>query len=528
MSGAISLQPRKSGVEVHAAHTSTGLAPTIFGEFADVAGRRPAYIIGFTIYIGACIGCALQDSFATLFILRCLQSTGSSGTIALASGVGADVATSAERGKYMGWIVSGAMVAPAMGPVLGGILSQFLGWRSIFWFLVISAGIYMIPLIIAFPETGRNVVGNGSIPPPRWNMSLLNYLAWRREEKARLNAPNNELKRTISRQSLRSARSALASKRKLCFPNPFNVLKVIAEKDVGLLLAYNSLVYTSFYDLIASLPYLFKEIYQFNDLQIGLAFIPFGVGCFIAPILNGRLLDWNFRRVAKQAGIPVDKKKQNTMRGFPIERARFQVALPLVIIGNAALLCYGWVVEVEAPLPAPLVLTFITGLTITGSFNVMSVTLVDYYPSSPSTATAANNLCRCLLGAAGTAVIIEMINGMGRGWCFTFIAAVVALCTPILGVLMRYGPKWREERWVRDEKARVKRREQKREGEGGEKGQTGASMTGQEKTEAGNLEAVERQSHLEEEVYEHTSDTKEVQQNRKKDGEENNTRDEDM
>ena len=84
--------------------------------------------------------------------------------------------------------------------------------------------------------------------------------------------------------------------------------------------------------------------------------------------------------------------------------------------------------------------------------KVMSTMLVDLYPSSPATATAANNLVRCLMGAAGTAVIIQMINGMGRGWCFTFIAAVIFFTSPLLWVELKWGPKWREQRRVRVEK----------------------------------------------------------------------------
>ena len=84
--------------------------------------------------------------------------------------------------------------------------------------------------------------------------------------------------------------------------------------------------------------------------------------------------------------------------------------------------------------------------------KVMSTMLVDLYPSSPATATAANNLVRCLVGAAGTAVIIQMINGMGRGWCFTFIAAVIFFTSPLLWVELKWGPKWREQRRVRVEK----------------------------------------------------------------------------
>ena len=46
------------------------------GDFADRTGRRPAYIICFIIYIASNIGLALQDSYAALIVLRCLQSSG--------------------------------------------------------------------------------------------------------------------------------------------------------------------------------------------------------------------------------------------------------------------------------------------------------------------------------------------------------------------------------------------------------------------------------------------------------------------
>lgn len=72
----------------------------------NYSGRRPAYIIGFIIYIGANIGLALQSSYAALFVLRCVQSSGSSATIALGNGVVADIATAAERGTWMGLVTS--------------------------------------------------------------------------------------------------------------------------------------------------------------------------------------------------------------------------------------------------------------------------------------------------------------------------------------------------------------------------------------------------------------------------------------
>ena len=340
------------------------------------------------------------------------------------------------------------MIAPALAPVIGGLLAQFLGWRSIFWFLTIMVGVYLCLFLVAFPETARNVVGNGSIPPQSYNMSLLNYLSLRKARKAKT---SDGLTRTVSRQEQRAAQEELAKNRRLRFPNPLGTLRVCMQKDAGLLLFYNSLVYTAFYDVIASAPYLFQEIYGFNDLQIGLSFIPFGIGALIAPITSGRLMDWNYRRVAKNENFTIDRKRGDNLAGFPLERARLSVAVPFLVVGTVALLCYGWTLEVETSLAAPLVMHFLIGLFLTSAFNCMSVMLIDYYPLSPSTATAANNLVRCLVGAGGTGIISIMVQGMGRGWCFTFIAAVVAAASPILWVLLKWGPGWREERRVKIE-----------------------------------------------------------------------------
>ena len=55
------------------------VAPACMGDLADQSGRRPIYILMFTLFIGANVGIALQTSFPALLVLRMLQSAGSSG-----------------------------------------------------------------------------------------------------------------------------------------------------------------------------------------------------------------------------------------------------------------------------------------------------------------------------------------------------------------------------------------------------------------------------------------------------------------
>ena len=57
-----------------------GIAPAFMGDMADQLGRRPVYILTFSLYFAANIGLAVQNSYTALLILRMVQSAGSSGT----------------------------------------------------------------------------------------------------------------------------------------------------------------------------------------------------------------------------------------------------------------------------------------------------------------------------------------------------------------------------------------------------------------------------------------------------------------
>ncbi|KAI1099347.1 MFS general substrate transporter [Jackrogersella minutella] len=438
-----------------------GLAPTFFGDFADIAGRRPAFIIACTIYLGANIGLALQRDYAALLVLRMLQSGGSSGTIALVYGVVADIAPSSERGKFMGIVGAGLTIGPALGPIIGGLLSQYLGWPSIFWFLCILAVVWMIPYVLAVPETGRKVVGNGSIPPQGWNMTLLDYIRFRRQAR---NRPS-----TLVRRKLR-------------FPNPFNTLAVIGNKDMAMVLFYNACLYIGFMTITATLATQFANIYHYNDIQLGLCYLPIGGATTVSSISMGYILDWNYRRIAKKLGVRIDRKRGNDLRGFPIEKARLQLAYPLVIIGTLVYIGFGWALYYETHVAVPLVLSFFIGLCVTGPFQIMNVLIVDLYPEAPATATAANNLTRCLSGAVATAVIQYIIDAWGRGWAYTFIAFLFGAFSPALLAIQKYGPKWREERMDRMKRATEKKEAEAKEKENAAMEQSSGVLAGTQPT----------------------------------------------
>jgi MFS family permease len=245
-----------------------GLAPSFMGTFSDASGRRPGYILAFLIYTAANIGLAEQNSYAALLVLRCLQSAGSSGTVAFGYGVIADVTTTAERGKYMGPMAAGVMMGPALGPVIGGLLSQYLGWRSVFWFLVVISGSYLVVFTLFQPESHRKIVGDGSIiPVESWRLSVLQYIQIRRklarmslEERQEYKEEQNELR--IQQKN-----------RKLAFPNPLLSFVILLEPDAFMVIFYVGLMMFGATIMMTSLPNLFPDIYGFNELQVGLCFL---------------------------------------------------------------------------------------------------------------------------------------------------------------------------------------------------------------------------------------------------------------
>jgi len=140
-----------------------GTAPMIWGTISDHIGRRPISAICLLILSLSCVGLALVpvSAYWLLMVLRCLQAAGSASTIAIGAGVVGDISNREERAGFFGLFMLGAVLGPSVGPVIGGALSDSLGWRSIFWFLCISASICFVIIILLQPETLKSVVDKG-------------------------------------------------------------------------------------------------------------------------------------------------------------------------------------------------------------------------------------------------------------------------------------------------------------------------------------------------------------------------------
>ncbi|KAK7743235.1 hypothetical protein SLS53_004320 [Cytospora paraplurivora] len=429
-----------------------GISPAVIGGFADTAGRRPAYIVCFVIYIGANIGVALCQTYAQLIVLRCLQSAGSASTVALCQAVVADTITSSERGQYMGITVLPIVLAPSLGPVLGGILSQYLGWRWIFWFLTILAGVALVLMLLFFPETCRKIVGDGSLRAHPAYKTLWQIIkdAHRKRQARKSNDPDF-LKRVTT-----STSSTPRPKLKINFGNPFDAFKLLFEPLLGLLLGYSAIVFAGFYAIATVMPSQFSRLYGFDEVKVGLMYLPMAGGSIVAAFVVGPAINWNYRRHAKLLGMSINKGRQDDLSNFPVERARIEIGLPLLGLSALVVFAWGWALQYNAPVAVPCVLLFLMGVGMIGFNNASMVLVTDMYRTKAGAATAANNLTRCLIGAAFTAAISPMIDGIGAGWSFTIIGFLYLAGAPLLFLIMKNGIKWRRKIAEKEERKKAK------------------------------------------------------------------------
>lgn len=391
-----------------------GISPMLWGPISDRYGRRLVYLVCLSILIASSVGIALcpTDHFWLLLLLRCFQSGGSASTIALGAGVIGDISTSKERGGYFGMFNLGPMLAPCIAPALGGALSQALGWRSIFWSIVIMVAVGLLCIALFLPETLRSVAGNGSKPVPRHLRAIIPVIG----RKASLEAFNGEL-RAKPRYSV----------------NPF---VLFTYPDVIVLLTFTGIVYAVYYTVTATISSSFARFYpELSETALGLCYLPVGAGMIIGSVITGKLLDREFARIKGKAG---DK--------FTIEYARLRIMPFYLTLFVISVVGWGWAIQTRAHLAVPLVLGVFLGWTSMGILNTTMTLNVDILQTRSSGATACTNLVRCSLAAIMISIIDRMTTVWGDGWTYTFWGAISALLLPLMFVEMKMGPKWRMKR----------------------------------------------------------------------------------
>lgn len=104
----------------------------LYGKLGDLFGRKYVMMAAIFIFTLGSATCGLAVSMDTLIAARVLQALGGGGIMVSIFAINADLFEPRERAKYQSYSSLMLMMASAVGPVLGGVMSDLFGWRSIF------------------------------------------------------------------------------------------------------------------------------------------------------------------------------------------------------------------------------------------------------------------------------------------------------------------------------------------------------------------------------------------------------------
>ena len=126
--------------------TST-ISIILFGKLSDIYGRKHVLILGIIIFVVTSVMCGFATNMFELILFRGLQGIGGGILLSLPFIVVGEIFSPRERARYMGILASVFGLADVLGPILGGVITDTLGWRWVF-FVNVPVGIAAVTLIL--------------------------------------------------------------------------------------------------------------------------------------------------------------------------------------------------------------------------------------------------------------------------------------------------------------------------------------------------------------------------------------------
>ncbi|KAK7429962.1 Synaptic vesicle transporter SVOP [Neonectria magnoliae] len=382
-----------------------GVGPMIFAPLSEIYGRRVIYASTLLLAVVFIIPCAVAKNIETLLICRAIDGIAFSAPMTLVGGTLADLWRNEERGVPMAAFSAAPFIGPAIGPLVGGFLSDAAGWRWLYWIQLIMAGVVWVLITFTVPETYTPTI-----------------LA-RRARKLRESTGQSD---HVTEQELDMR--PLSERLRIFLIRPFQLL--FGELIVFLISVYMSVLYGLLYMFFVAFPIIYQKGKGYSSGKTGLMFIPVAVGVILsalcAPFVNKHYL----KMVERHNGHPPAE-----VRLIPMMISCWCIPIGLFI--------FAWTSYAELSWAGPAMGGFPVGFGFIFLYNAANNYLVDSYQHQAASALAAKTCIRSFWGAAVVLFTEQMYERLNDQWASTLLAFISLACCAIPFMFWKYGAKIR-------------------------------------------------------------------------------------
>ncbi|MCP3028818.1 MDR family MFS transporter [Halobacillus sp. A5] len=282
---------------------SMGMAMPLTGYLGDRFGKKKVYIAGLCLFIAGSVSGLLSQTLGMVIISRAIQGIAGGFMMPIAMALIFNSFPRHERGLAVGVYGVAAMVAPAIGPTVGGLIIQFLDWPWLFAFNI-PFGVLGLMLSVKFleptethPEKKFDYIGFGMIT---LGIGAVLFALGRGRELEMLADPLNL---TLIIAGLAAIAAFVMYENRQ--DDPLLNLSVFKVPTYSVSILVTSAASIGLFSGIFLLPLLIQVVYGLNEVMTGLLFLPAAAASGIFMSIGGRLLDKKGPRYVVPPGLAI-------------------------------------------------------------------------------------------------------------------------------------------------------------------------------------------------------------------------------
>lgn len=394
-----------------------GLSPLWFCPMSEnpfFRGRNHIYIVTLFLFAIIQIPTALINHVAPFVVLRLLAGMLASPPLATTAATYHDIVDFPYLVyALLCWDLA-AMQGPFVGPLIGAALVNHNSWRWTFWFLLIESGAMFLIVFFLLPETSSQ------------------ELLMRKAKILRRRTGNQNI---VASGELIMHNQSIRELLKEIFWYPIE----ITFKEVVLFLIdiYTSLIYAMMYLFFESFPISYMEVYEFNLVQMGLAYLAPLIGCFLLIGLYAIYLQKSLIEPLSRSG------------SFSPDKVFGNAAIVGTLLFPFGILIYGWSSTGTVHWIVSMVGTLLFGMGAVLSFQSYMAYLGYLYPTKFASASGSNAIMRSFIGGSfplfGTVMYRHTsIPNFPVGWGCTIISLSSLAMLPLPIYIRIKGKQLRE------------------------------------------------------------------------------------